>query len=271
MTPRCCGCCAAVRWRGCDARSSRWSRRRWAASCRRGMAWAVTGRSDRLAEVIAQLEGARCRRASSSATSCRRGSAATSPACSTSSARRGRWPGWVRAVPGAGRRAHRPLTATVSGWPCCSPGREERAGTTAPERPRLAARGVAAAPRCPRCVVLSGSARRGAGAARRSAPDRAHRARAAGRALGTRSGPARSTTTRSCRCARCAGRAGTRDRRHSAGRQRTGRAWDRPRAPGAGRWCPIPCARCAAAWAAWQRRPNSARHSPPRCWTATGW
>ena len=31
----CCGCCGAARWRGCGARSSRSSRARWAASCRR--------------------------------------------------------------------------------------------------------------------------------------------------------------------------------------------------------------------------------------------
>ena len=223
-TRRCCGCSAAARWPGCAARSSRWSRPR---SARFLPAWQGVGGRPSGSTPHGGHRPARGpadrRRASSSATSCRRGCAAT-----TRDARRARC-----------RRRGRLGRAR-------SLGRDDgRVVLYRPDRLALL-RADAAARRCAhrrgRWVDPRGAARaaRGAGAPRSTASSRRASSRrrppaaGAGRPSassstrsGTSSGPARSPTTRSRRSARCAGRARRPSRRPA--RPRVG-ARDAPRA-----------------------------------------
>ena len=131
----------------------------------------------------------RSRPRSSSATCCRRGSPATSRGCSTSWARSARSPGW-----GGG------VSAATTGGSCSfAPGarcsvrraaRRRRRRPASPATTRSASTWRAAAPRST------------ASCTRR--PGATPTARCSTR-CGTWSGPARSPTTRSRRCARCAG------------------------------------------------------------------
>ena len=111
-TSTCCASCGGVRWPRCAARSSRSSRRRWPASCRRGTASPPSGAASRPGRGARPARrradrgvDARDRRAAVA------GRAATGRRCSTSCARRARWCG---SAPGRSGRA-------TAGSGCASP------------------------------------------------------------------------------------------------------------------------------------------------------
>ena len=138
--------------------------------------------------------GCRSRPRSSSATSCRRGSPATSRGCSTSSARSARWPGSAGAA----------SAATTAGWPCSAPGarRSGRPVGPAPSRRR------SPSDRADRGTRRSGHSSPGAGRrsiASSTPPPVADRTARCSTRCGTSSGRASSRTTRSRRSAPCAG------------------------------------------------------------------
>ncbi len=106
------GSSGAARSPGCAARSSRWSRPRWRASCPpgrvSGAAWAASIAWPRSSPSSRAYP---CPPACSSATSCRLACAAIAHRCSMSSERQARSSGWEPGVSGA----------TTAGWPCTGP------------------------------------------------------------------------------------------------------------------------------------------------------
>ena len=219
------------------------------------------------------------RRACSSATSCRLACAATRPRCSTSSERRARSSGWGRAVSGATTAGSRSTGPTA--WLCCWPPGSlaqaprsttgQRATVDGTEdwlrdalRSRLAARG-ASFYRDLMAAALEAAAARRAPAARPSG--------SCSMPSGTSSGPARSATTRSRRCAPCAGRDAAATRRASPARPRPGARLGPPEA--AGRWSLVADTVRSTALLAGGTEPSADRAATAagarRCSSATAW
>ena len=255
-TPRSCGCSGAGRWRACGARSSRSSRPRWPASCPPGTASRPVGECrrppfrgtaalERLAEVVDQLAGLPI-----PASVLERD---VLPA---------RVPGYQpRLLDELGRAGRGGLGRAGEPRPRRRPGR------ALPARPRGAAPGRARRPgssgRPGRATRPSASTWRAAGprsTASCTRPRAAARTARCSTRCGTWSGRARSPTTRSRRCGRCAG----------SGPASGGPAAARPAASrlgppeAAGRWSLVEPAGGA------QRHGASPRPAPWPCSSATG-
>ena len=194
-SPGCCGDCAAGRWRPPASRSSRSTRPRSPASCRRGRA---SGRRcvapTACSPSSTSWPGCRCRRRHGRAWCCPPGWPTTPPRCSTSCSAPARWSG----------RAPAPCPAATGGCSCIRPISCSRCCATSPS-PTPSAR-----PSSTRSTAAERSC-----SASSPRPSTSRTTRSWPRRCGSWCGPGGSPATRSRRCARCSAVAVRIARRHA--------------------------------------------------------